>query len=104
MMKKYDKLVRDKIIDIIQADGKKAEYEIMDKEEHLEYLNQKLLEELDEYLESKNIEELADLVEVVYGILYLESIDIEEFEEIRRSKKKEKGGFERGIKLLEVED
>ena len=103
MIKKYDKLVRDKIIDIIQADGKKVEYEIMDKEEHLDYLNQKLLEELDEYLESKNIEELADLVEVVYGILYLKSIDIEEFEDIRESKKKEKGGFERGIKLLEVE-
>ena len=103
MIKKYDKLVRDKIIDIIQADGKKVEYEIMDKEEHLDYLNQKLLEELDEYLESKNIEELADLVEVVYGILYLKSIDIEEFEDIRESKKKKKGGFERGIKLLEVE-
>lgn len=103
MIKKYDKLVRDKIIDIIKADGKKVDYEIMDRKEHLYYLNQKLEEELEEYLESKSIEELADLVEVVYGILYLKSVDIEEFDSIRRSKKEEKGGFERGIKLLEVE-
>lgn len=103
MIKKYDKLVRDKIIDIIKSDGKKADYEIMDRKEHLSYLNQKLAEELDEYLESKNIEELADLVEVVYGILALESIAIEDFEAIRLRKKNERGGFEKGIKLLKVE-
>lgn len=102
MIKKYDKLIRDKIIDIIEADGKKVDYEIMDKNEHLSYLNKKLKEEVEEYLESKNVEELADLVEVIYGILSLESIDIEEFESIRMKKKKEKGGFEKGVKLLAV--
>ena len=104
MMKKYDKLVRDKIIDIIESDGKKASCEIMDREEHLSYLNQKLEEELQEYLESENIEELEDLVEVIYGILSLESIEIQEFEAIRLNKREERGGFEKGIKLLEVEE
>lgn len=102
-MKKYNKLVRDKIIDIIESDGKKVSYEIMDREEHLSYLNQKLGEELQEYLESENIEELADLVEVIYGILSLKSIEIQEFEAIRFNKREERGGFEKGIKLLEIE-
>ena len=79
-MKVYNKLVRDKITDIIEADGRKAKYRILDNNEYKEELNKKLQEEVKEYLEDKNVEELADIIEVIYGILNSMEVSIEEFE------------------------
>ena len=63
-MKKYNKLVRDLIPEVIEADGKKCETEIVYGEEKTKFLEDKLKEEVDEYLEDKNLEELADVMEV----------------------------------------
>ena len=61
-MKVYNKLVRDKIPEIIDADnGKTCVTRIMEDDEYLETLNTKMQEELKEYLESGEVEELADL-------------------------------------------
>ena len=94
-MIKYDKLVRDRIPEIIEESGKHCETRILTKEEHLEYLNKKLGEELNEYLESGDIEELADLEEVLRGILLLKDVDYKEFDLIRQKKFDERGGFEK---------
>lgn len=59
---KYDKLVRDKIPEIIEKSGKKCVVEVMDKEIYIQYLDRKLNEELAEYQSDKSIEELADLL------------------------------------------
>lgn len=99
-MIKYDKLVRDRIPEIIEESGKHCETRILSKEEHFEYLNKKLGEELNEYLESGDIEELVDLEEVLRGILFLKGIDYQEFDAIRQKKFDERGGFEKGIALL----
>ena len=61
-MKIYNKLVRDKIPEIIASDnGKTCVTRIMEDGEYLETLNTKMQEELKEYLESGDVEELADL-------------------------------------------
>ena len=60
-MIKYDKLIRDKIPEIIEQSGKKCIVEVMDNDTYIEYLDQKLNEELAEYQLDKSIEELADL-------------------------------------------
>lgn len=65
----YNKLVRDRIPEIIEKAGKQAIVEKVGESQLIKLLNKKLEEELIEYLESGNVEELADLVEVVYGIL-----------------------------------
>lgn len=68
----YNKLVRDKIPQIIEASGKQAEIRVLDDTEYIKVLNIKLQEELDEFIkaeEDEQITELADLVEVVYAIL-----------------------------------
>ena len=98
----YNKLIRDKIPEIIEKYGKKAIVEKVDGQELLELLNDKLTEELDEYRESGNVEELADLVEVTYGILDYKGISIEEFEEMRLKKNKQRGAFREGLVLLKV--
>ena len=86
-MKVYNKLVRDKITDIIEADGRIAKYRILDNNEYRQQLNSKLQEE---YLDDNNVEELADIVEVVYGILNSMDVTIDEFEKVRIKKKEER--------------
>ena len=73
-MKVYNKLVRDKIPEIINNDNRKAIIRILNNEEYFNELKQKLQEEVKEYLEDNNIEELADIVEVIYGILNAKNI------------------------------
>lgn len=101
-MKIYNKLVRDKIIDIIEADGRIAKYRILDDNEYRQELNKKLQEEVKEYLEDNNVEELADIVEVIYGILNSMDVSIKEFEKIRINKQEKRGAFEKKIYLEEA--
>ena len=102
-MKIYNKLVRDKITDIIEADGRIAKYRILDENEYRQELNKKLQEEVKEYLEDNNVEELADIVEVIYGILNSMNVSIKEFEKIRINKQEKRGAFEKKIYLEEAE-
>lgn len=60
---KEGKLVRDKIPEIIIADGKKPITRILDNEEYLQELDKKLNEEIAEYQADKSIEEMADVLE-----------------------------------------
>ena len=57
MIKKYNKLVRDKIPEIIATTGKKCVVEILNDEDYLKMLDAKLDEELAEYHQDQNIEE-----------------------------------------------
>lgn len=100
----YNKLVRDKIPQIIKKDNKEYEIEIVEKDELIKLLNLKLQEEVTEYLESNDIEELADILEVIYGILDSRNISKKKLEDIRIKKKEERGGFEEGVKLIKVYD
>lgn len=102
-MKTYNKLVRDKIVDIIEGEGRKVNYIILDDKDYRKELNKKLQEEVKEYLEDNNVEELADIVEVIYGILNSMNVSIEDFEKVRMDKKEKRGAFEKRIYLEETE-
>lgn len=104
MMRKYDKIVRDRIPEVIEAAGQHARYELVDRETALEGLKRKLSEELSEYLESGSLEELADLLEVMHGVAYHSGVSWQELEAVRLAKRAERGGFERGVRLLEVNE
>ena len=101
-MKIYNKLVRDKIPEIISQDSGTAVTRILSNDEYLEELNEKLQEEVKEYLEDNNVEELADIVEVIYGILNAKDIGISQFEKIRKSKVQKRGAFQKKIFLEKV--
>lgn len=64
----YNKLVRDRIPEIIKSQGKTCEIEILDDEAYLKALEDKLLEEVNEYRENPSIEELADIYTVLLTI------------------------------------
>ncbi len=101
-MKTYNKLVRDKIPEIINSDSRVAITRKLDDAEYLNELNKKLQEEVKEYLEDNNVEELADIVEVIYGILNSKNVSIEEFEIIRKNKVDKRGAFNKKIFLEKV--
>ena len=98
----YNKLIRDRIPEIIQQDSFRCEVDVLEPSDYANKLNQKLKEELKEYYEKEDIGELADLVEVVYAILAFRGVCIEEFEKIRLDKKLARGGFEKRLYLKKV--
>ena len=98
----YNKLVRDKIPEIIEQSGKTCEIAILADKEYLQMLDKKLDEELAEYHKDQNIEELADLLEVLYATAKARGYSIEELEQVRIEKQKTRGGFEGKVLLKSV--
>ena len=101
-VKVYNKLVRDKIPEIIEADGKSCKTKILSDEEYLKMIDAKLDEELAEYNEDQNIEELADLMEVIYAAAEARGYSVEELEAVRLDKVEKRGAFKEKILLREV--
>ena len=100
--KAYHKLVRDRIPEIIEADGKTCVCETLS--DYISLLDRKLNEELAEYQESKSLEELADLLEVIRAVVKARGWTVEELEQVRTEKATKRGGFEKKILLKEVQE
>lgn len=99
----YNKLVRDKIPEIIQQAGRECEVTTLSNVEYLEALRQKLIEEAQEAaLASPDnlVTELADLYEVIDAVLLAFEIEQETVLAVQKQRRQERGGFERKIKLL----
>lgn len=103
-MKVYNKLVRDKIPDIIAADGKTANTRLLNDKEYLKELIKKLKEEAKEFEAEPSIEELADIKEIIIAIREIMGIHAGELEETRRKKAIKNGRFKKKIFLESVEE
>ncbi len=104
MKKIYNKLVRDRIPEIIEASGNTCITEILSDEDYLKMIDAKLDEELSEYHNDRNVEELADMLEVIYAAAVARGYSIEELEKVRAKKVEKRGGFAKKILLKEVEE
>lgn len=102
MIIRYNKLVRDRIPEIIESSGKSYTAETLSNEEYLYMLDEKLDEELAEYHKDQNIEEIADLLEVIRAVAVARGYTLEELERVRAEKAAKRGGFEKRILLKEV--
>jgi predicted house-cleaning noncanonical NTP pyrophosphatase (MazG superfamily) len=104
----FNKLVRDKIPENIEAQGEKVEYRPIPADSKLIYLKRKIIEEAFEFFwerqEDKRLEELADLFEVIRAICNELNISLDKLEEIANNKSNQKGGFEKGFFLFGTED
>jgi predicted house-cleaning noncanonical NTP pyrophosphatase (MazG superfamily) len=96
-MVKYNKLVRDKIPQILDEKGVPYEKRIALPDEYKVELIKKIKEEAEEFLEDSSAEELADIVEVIEALKKLP--EYANVEQVRIKKKEEKGGFEQKIIL-----
>lgn len=97
IMESYNKLVRDKIPEILDAKGVEYEKRVATSEEYKAELIKKLAEEIREFEEACSPEELADVIEVIEALRQLP--EYSEVETIRMQKKEERGGFKERIIL-----
>ena len=100
----YNKLVRDKIPEIIEKSGKIAHCRVLENEEYLAELDRKLNEECAEFQADKSIEEMADVLEVLYAIAEARGYSVEELERVRVAKAEKRGGFKDRIFLESVDE
>ena len=103
-MKLYNKLVRDKIPEIIRQSNKIPVTHILSDEAYLSALDRKLDEECAEYHSDRNLEELADILEVLYAIAETKGCSVESLEVLRREKAVKRGGFKERIFLESVNE
>ncbi|WGG46465.1 nucleoside triphosphate pyrophosphohydrolase [Rossellomorea sp. DA94] len=107
-MPTYNKLVRDKIPQIIESKGKEFSTKILNDEDYIKYLKEKAYEELDEYCAAETdgeaVEELADLLEVIRALAKQHGSTYEEIEAVRKDKAEKRGGFKGKMFLIEVKD
>ncbi|SIR26325.1 Predicted house-cleaning noncanonical NTP pyrophosphatase, all-alpha NTP-PPase (MazG) superfamily [Haladaptatus litoreus] len=99
----YDKLVRDRIPEIIEKNGDTPKTHVADDAEYERRLGEKLDEEVAEFHESGDPEELADVLEVVYALADCTDVTSDQLERLRAEKADERGGFSDGIVLERVE-
>ena len=104
MRKEHYKLVRDRIPEIIEKEGRKPYVRILDDQEMMKCLENKLQEEVNEYVEDRSVEELADILEVIYALCKMKGISKEELEQTRAVKEIDRGLFDAKIFLEYVED
>jgi predicted house-cleaning noncanonical NTP pyrophosphatase (MazG superfamily) len=104
----YNKLVRDRIPEIIEQTGKTYKVRQLSTKEFQRALSEKLIEEMNEYKAAKtdeeSLEELADVLEVIYSLASLHGSSPVQLETLRKQKVEKRGGFEKGLFLIEVED
>ena len=102
-MKEYNKLVRNRIPEIITGDNKKPITHIASEKEFENALVDKLTEEVNEYKSSGDLEELVDIMEVVEAIGYLKGVSLGELNKLKRKKANKRGSFSKRIILERVE-
>lgn len=95
---KMNKLIRDQIPSQMLAKGIVMHNKVMNKEEFVQKLKDKLLEECKEVNESHTpeelLEELADVLEVIHALSVALDLPIEQVERKRLEKRQQKGGFD----------
>lgn len=88
-----EKLVRDRIPEILAIKGEKACFYQADEQRYKQGLKEKLLEEVNEFLADESLEEIADIYEVLEAILQFKNYSQEELCKIRERKRSTNGAF-----------
>ncbi len=104
----YNKLVRDKIPEIIAQSGKACRVRSLSPDEIGPMLRAKLQEELAEYLgaltDAEATEELADVLEVIFALGTVHGVGPERLLALQQEKRDARGGFAEGLFLIDVDD
>ena len=104
----YNKLIRDKIPEIIRNDNQIPKIQILKKKEFIKELKNKVLEEGKELIEAKTkkeiLDELIDLQELIVYIIKENKISKSEITRKRKEKNKNRGSFKKRLFLEYVKD
>lgn len=105
MERVYNKLVRDKIPNIIEEKGETPVIKVLNENDYKKELEKKLYEEYKEVIEAsgdERIEELADMLEVIRALASLENKNLNDIIDIADNKNKKRGAFDEKIFLEKV--
>lgn len=103
MVKEYNKLVRDRIPEIIRQSGIECETAVLLDAEYCQALRLKLIEEATEVAEANRDElvaELADLYEVIDALMLSYGISDDRILNAQAKRRETRGGFAQKIMLL----
>ena len=104
---KVDKLIRDNIPDVLRLRGISVDERVMETDEYIQRLKEKLVEEGREVLTANSLseieEELADVMEVFRSLVSVLGVSFEEIEKKRIAKGEVSGRFERRIYCAKIE-
>ena len=108
-MKQHNKLVRDNILEIIEADGIKPTSRILKEEEYKTELLKKLVEEANEVLGAGNnideiTKELSDVWEVIEYIVKAFQLDHSKIQAVKQNRHDKRGGFDKKIFLESTDE
>lgn len=109
MRKTYNKLVRDRIPEIIQESGKTCAVAIMAQDDYRQALLDKLVEESLEARQTQDADEsllveLSDVYEVLDAILQAHGITTEKVQGVQSHRRETRGGFRKRLCLLWTEE
>lgn len=100
--------MRDKILEVIEAKGLSYHAHILEPSELVKAIKDKMIEEATEFYEAQHkedsVEELADILELIHMAIGVLGVSFEELEATREHKRNARGGFEKGIYLIDVVD
>lgn len=105
MERVYNKLVRDKIPNIIEEKGETPVIKVLNENDYKKELEKKLYDEYKEVIEAsgdERIEELADMLEVIRALASLENKNLNDIIDIADKKNKKRGAFDEKIFLEKV--
>jgi len=98
-----EKLVRDRIPEIIRSKGAQPTVRIALEDELDLLIRAKIVEEAEELLSSGETEEIVDLLEVIDALIQLRGLSSVKLDQLRAEKNKERGGFKRSY-VLSLDD
>lgn len=106
--KTYNKLIRDKIPEIIKKDNAIPKIFELNDEQFKVVLKEKLIEEAKELLEAKTDEEilneLSDVLQLLESIALNNGLSVTDVEKKKEKKKQERGAFEKKLFLEYVDE
>jgi len=107
MKKEYNKLVRDRIPEILLEAGLDFEISTLSETEYRQLLRKKIIEEAQELAESDAehlLTELADLYEVLDALIETYGLSLDAILKKQKQRRIERGGFKQRIQLLWTEE
>jgi len=106
-VKKYKKLIRDKIGEIIEKDGEIPFLKVLNKREFLKELKRKILEEAKELIKAKTkkemLNEIVDIQELIDNLILELNFKKSEIKKAQKIKRKKRGGFKKRLFLFKTE-
>ncbi len=107
-VKVYNKLIRDRILQIIERDGKKPYWRVLGKKKFLKELKKKILEEAREVIEAKTKKEIINEIVDLYQLLDTLSLELglkqSEIRKQQKIKNKNRGTFKKKLFLIKTEE